>query len=370
MSTHTRPRWSIADILDRTDLAQLLDEQGQATGQGHRRRWRCPVPDHQDHKPSVTMAADAHGHERWRCWSGDDTHRGDAIDLVMITMGTDRAAAIEHLAHRAGLSIDDPLPPARPRTAPTRPPGPVLLHESVHRYVAACENVLWSRAGQPVRAWLHGRGLDDDILRANRVGADPGRRRMPRAAGLPTGRSLAATFPALSPEGNLTYVQTRYLKPAGGPKYENPASRLGTNPRLAWTAAVGEIDSHQLLVCEGMPDALTAAHQGLHSVAVLGAQTPDARVADAIASHGIQHRLGVVAVIDSDPAGRAWGTRLDALLTERHVDLDVLEPPDGFDLNAWALADSGWAHHLASRGLDRSPAGGTERPVSIELDLP
>jgi hypothetical protein len=114
MPAPTQKRWSITDILDRTDLAALLDEHTTATGEGHRRRWHCPVPDHDDHHASVTMAADAHGHQRWRCWSGDDTHRGDAIDLIMITQRTDRATAIEHLAQRAGLSLDEPLPPAPP----------------------------------------------------------------------------------------------------------------------------------------------------------------------------------------------------------------------------------------------------------------
>jgi DNA primase len=370
MPAPTQKRWSITDILDRTDLAALLDEHTTATGEGHRRRWHCPVPDHDDHHASVTMAADAHGHQRWRCWSGDDTHRGDAIDLIMITQRTDRATAIEHLAQRAGLSLDEPLPPARPRPAPPRPAGPVPLHESVHRYVAACENVLWSRAGQPVREWLNGRGLNEETLRANRIGADPGHRMMRRPGGLPAGRSLAATFPALTPSGNLAYVQTRYLEPAGGPKYENPASRLGANPRLAWTAPIQHADIGRLFVCEGIPDALTAAQQGLHAVAVLGAQTPDARVADAIADHCKQHGLGVVAVIDNDDAGRAWGTRLDALLAGRNIRLGVVEPPGGLDLNAWALTDPAWTHTPGIRAPVHGPGADRDGAELIHLELP
>ena len=75
-------RWEIDDVLARTDLARLLDELAQpATHAVRGRRWHCPVPDHPDHRASVTMHTDHRGHERWRCWSGDDTHRGDAIDL-------------------------------------------------------------------------------------------------------------------------------------------------------------------------------------------------------------------------------------------------------------------------------------------------
>ncbi len=61
MHARTRTRWTITDVLDRTDLAGLLDDYSPAEGQGHRRRWHCPVPDHHDHHASVTMATDAHG---------------------------------------------------------------------------------------------------------------------------------------------------------------------------------------------------------------------------------------------------------------------------------------------------------------------
>ena len=35
---------------------------------------------------------------------------------------------------------------------------------------------LWTKAGEPQREWLASRGLRPEVLRANRVGADPGRR--------------------------------------------------------------------------------------------------------------------------------------------------------------------------------------------------
>ena len=38
-------------------------------------------------------------------------------------------------------------------------------------------------------------------------------------------------------------------------------------------------------MCEGMPDALTAAQAGYPSIALLGAQTPDASVAARVASY-------------------------------------------------------------------------------------
>ena len=94
-----RGRWNISDVLDRTDLSMLLDELGTpSTRVGPGRRWHCPMPDHDDHRASVTMHRDGRGHERWRCWSGD--HRGDAVDLVMAVTNRDRSDAVDWLAQK------------------------------------------------------------------------------------------------------------------------------------------------------------------------------------------------------------------------------------------------------------------------------
>lgn len=51
-------RWQIVDVLDRTDLARLLDELAEpATHNMRGRRWHCPLPDHDDHHASVTIAS-------------------------------------------------------------------------------------------------------------------------------------------------------------------------------------------------------------------------------------------------------------------------------------------------------------------------
>jgi hypothetical protein len=64
------------------------------------------------------MHTDHRGHERWRCWSGDNTHRGDAIDLVMSTQHIPRGEAVEWLANRAGMLPDQHLPPISRKPRP------------------------------------------------------------------------------------------------------------------------------------------------------------------------------------------------------------------------------------------------------------
>lgn len=340
MGSDSAPRWRIDDVLARTDLASLLDDIAQpGTVQTRGRRWHCPLPDHDDSHPSVTMHTDYRGHERWRCWSGDDRHRGDAIDLAVATQHLSRGEAIDWLAQRAGLHPDQPLPPAR-KVTPSRLVN-VPLDPKVLQYAQACERILWGRAGAPVRDWLHDRGFPDEILHANHVGADPGRSRMPRARGLPYGQSLGAVFPALDPDGRIRYLQTRYLDPGDGPKYDNPASTLGTNPRLAWTRGHPAEAAAALVVCEGIPDALTAATAGFRAVGTLGSQAPDHSVATRIAAVADQDELTVIAIADGDPAGLAWINRLDELLQQVDISATKLAAPPGLDLNTWSRT-AGW----------------------------
>jgi hypothetical protein len=113
-------RWWIDDVLERTDLGRLLDELAEpAEGASRGRRWHCPLSSHEDRHPSVSMFIDRAGHQRWRCWSGDDTHRGDAIDLVMAVRGCSRVDAVGWLAGRLGL---EPTAVGRQLRRPTAPP--------------------------------------------------------------------------------------------------------------------------------------------------------------------------------------------------------------------------------------------------------
>ncbi|MEZ5220279.1 MAG: toprim domain-containing protein [Ilumatobacteraceae bacterium] len=210
-----------------------------------------------------------------------------------------------------------------------------------------CARLIGGPQGKDVRAWLHSRGFDDITISANLIGVDPSRLRLRRPKGLPTGVGVAATFPAFDPSGNLTYVQARYLQPdVTGRKYDNPSAALAPHPRLAFPIAPRLRDASTVLVCEGLPDALTAAQEGFSAIGLLGAHTPDEAVAARIASYAANRDLGVTLVCDPDDAGRRVADVLAPLLARAGVEPDVVTPPDGLDLNAWALSDSSWAEQL------------------------
>jgi DNA primase len=356
MATPRDHRWPIDQVLERTDLSALLDELAEPAGRtmGPGRKWHCPMPYHEDHRASVTMFRDRAGHERWRCWSGD--HRGDAIDLVIATTGRDRADSVDWLATRAGMFPDRPLPPAIKRRS-NAPPAAQAMDPLVARYVHACHRVLHASAGRPVLAWLHARGLDDATITANLIGADPGRDMMHRARGLPYGTQVAATFPVYGPGGSLTYVQARYLDPETvGRKYDNPAAALAPHPRLGFPVVAGPVRPGVTLVCEGMPDALTAAQAGFAAAGLLGAQTPDESVAARLANHADNTHTKLVVVCDPDAAGKRVAEALVPLLDDCGHHADVVTPPDGLDLNDWANRCPDWSGAIA-------PAGGVSGSV-------
>jgi hypothetical protein len=340
---------SFDDVLDRVDLKELLDRYAVPAATG--RRWHCPIASHDDSDASVSMSRDRNGRERWRCWSsGDDPksgrgHGGDAVDLIVQVDGVSKSEALQHPAGQYGITADRPLPP--PRAA--RPATPVALEMSpvVGRYVDACHAVLRGSTGRKVTDWLHARGITDQTIRLAKLGVDPGYAMMSRAKGLPHGHTMAATFPAFDPHGNVTYVQARNLDTSRSPKYDNPTGALAPNPRLAWTPPL-TVDQRRdvLVVCEGIPDALIAAQSGFVSVGLMGASAHDEHVAMRLHHQALETDATIVVVCDPDAAGRSASQRLVELLDDLGASPIVLFPPDGFDITDWALANPNWADEL------------------------
>jgi len=356
----SRGRYDRDDLLARVDLRALLDElAGQSSGAGRTARWRCPAIEHDDVHPSVTVTIDRRGIERWRCWSGG--HGGTAIDAVQAAFRIGYSEAVEELAARSGAQPEE-LNARRDRRPPASlPPREAIpLHANVVRYVEACEQLLWKPIGRPVLEYLTDvRGLDPKVLRVNRVGADPGTRRLRRATGLPK-QGSGAVFPAFTAGGNLTYLQTRYIEhDEHGSKYGNPAGQLGDNPRHGWTQPVGTAKD-PIVICEGFPDAYTANSAGYTAIAVLGATNATPALAERIAV-GIGHRP-VILALDGDQAGRAATKQLSTSLHRSGIMVVELPLPSGADLNSWV--------HTARQIPDLGPTTRPKPTPGISVPAP
>jgi len=357
-------RFDRDDVLASTDLAALLDELcGPARGQGRGARWHCPVADHDDANPSVTVAVGKRGIERWKCWSMG--HGGTAIDALREARGLDFKEAIEELARRAGVREAEPGAPVR-RAAGRPAVAPRPLDPRAVEYVLAAERLLWEPAGRPVLEYLvDTRGLDPDVLRANRVGADPGTRTLRRAAGLPKA-GPGAVFPVLDADGDIVYFQTRYLNPRSDrPKYGNPTSELGANPRHGWTRPAAGEPQAAVVVCEGFPDAYVANSAGYDAVAVLGTGNVTPVVVAKIARR-LGHRPAMLA-LDGDEAGRVATEHLWTGLRRCGIMVVGFPLPSGTDLNSWVqsaqqVPDLGPPRPVPTPGLVGAPAPAVPAP--------
>ncbi len=326
------------ELLSRVDLVQLLTSlSGSPTRDGSGGRWRCPAIDHPDNHPSVTVTVDPGGTQRWKCWSGG--HGGTAIDAAMVARRMPAGDAMRYLAdHHAGVAPIKHEPPNR--RSLDEPPDPAVLE-----YIHHAAKLLWTRAGTPHRQFLFDRGFDEPILRANLVGADPGRRYLPRPKGFPPGFP-GVVYPALDINGEPIYFQTRYLEAEKRlSKYDNPHGRFAANPRMSWARPVeAPQPDRPLLICEGIPDGLTAAQAGFPSVGILGASIPNASIATRLAT-SIQdlpslRSRAVVVVFDNDRAGRGGANHFAKLLHETGVPAHTEFPPiPGTDLGASSQAD-------------------------------
>ncbi len=358
------------EVLGRTDLGELADQLvGPHKGRGSGATWPCPDAGHGNQTgktPPVSVFRTSYGDERWRCHSCGAG--GTAIDLVMTTQGVRFPEAIELLARRAGVAeVDRPLPALRTaRIQRPEPATPSRPSPEVERFVAAAEAYLWSERGQPMRQWLAQRGLGEDVLRANRVGADPGPSALDRPRGLPRG-GPAVVLPVLGADGEATYLQSRYLSP-NGHKYDNPSAALaGALPRATEVRLpLPPADPSLVVVSEGIPDALVAAQAGYRTAAVLGAGVPDERTAAALVEQFPTERL--VVAFDADGAGQAGAERLQELLAERGAGDRVARlevPAVAGDLNGWQqLAGRNFGDELA-QAMTRTTTG-TERSMAPE----
>ena len=336
------------ELLARTDLEQLVTEiSGTPRGRGRGARWHCANPDHPDENPSMGIYTGKRG-QRWKCHACGAG--GTAIDLLMIAGAVPAGEAIHDLARRLGI---DP-PQAQPtsirvtvdRRAPAAKPARVvatIADPAIDDFVAAAEQLLWEPVGQFARRTLAERGFSERILRANRVGFDPGPGFLPRPEGLPRS-SPGIVYPVLEPAtGRAVYYQVRTLSPskAADRKYDQPTAERAPNPKLA-VIQTTHPPTTLTIVTEGIPDGLTVAEAGLSAIAVLGVSHAAADSVDSLARLILSRgpAAGYAICFDPDTAGLGSGARLAGQLAQHGVNVARLLPPEpNRDLNAWWQAD-------------------------------
>lgn len=353
-------------LLAAVDLRDLADEfLGPGRSTGRSRMWPCPSAQHSQtgRTPPVSIFTSRRGEQRWRCHGCGEG--GTAIDLVLACRGGDPLDAMTFLAERSGQHDQAKTwrPSPRPASDRTFPAAGCVDPEGIHRYVRECAARLWTNEGRHIRHWLtQDRGLPDDILRTNLVGADLGPQAQWRPDGMP--RASGAVLPAVV-DGQAIYAQLRVLHPRrGAPRYLNPSAALATNPRLVRIRPV-EVYHPEVIVTEGAIDALSAATAGYRAVGVLSASYGDATVAVELSRLGFR----LVLAFDADDAGRSAAARLAEALEVRDRPPAVLDLQTG-DVNDALRCRADWPSALGEPTAAESQATSQREPVGESPGLP
>ncbi len=333
------PEDFIESLLERVDIVDVIGARLALRSAG-RGEYKALCPFHSEKSPSFTVSADKQFYHCFGCGA-----HGTAIGFVMQHEGLEFPAAIEELAHAAGMEVPREAGSSQPRQ-----------HDRLYAVLAAAQ--AWFRhqlgASEPARAYLKGRGFDKATVDEFGIGYAPetwqglsdqlesegySQQEMERA-GLVTLKSGRAAdkfrgrimFPIHDRRGRVIAFGGRVIGDAQ-PKYmnspETPVFHKGRELYRLFQVRRGGLPE-RILVVEGYMDAAALYQFGFHdAVATLGtAVTPDHLQALFKATPV------VVFCFDGDRAGRqaAWrGLEAALPLMQDNRELRFLFLPDGED---------------------------------------
>jgi DNA primase len=279
---------------------------------------------------------------------------GDPFDFVQETEGLDFKGALESLADRFGVKLEtedeDPGAAAR-RERRER------LHGLLARAATYYSRYLWEASeAEAARAYLLGRGLEEQTLREFRVGYAPSAwdrmLRASRASGFNEEELLAVglaqrsrnrpgsiydrfreriMFPAVDARGRVHGFGARAMRDNQRPKYLNTSDGELYHKRevlfgvdLARSAAAR---ADRMVLVEGYTDVLAVHQAGLrNAVGIMGTALTEEQVAQ------LQKMAHVLELcLDADRAGQDAMLRAARLARARELELRVVGLPEGTD---------------------------------------
>lgn len=334
------PQRFIEDLLDRTDLAELIGSRITLKKAGANYKARCPF--HDEKTPSFNVRPDKGFYHCFGCGA-----HGDAISFVREFEGLDFTAAVEELARRAGLEVPyDKVASQQIRQSRTLTDALDYAREFYRSRLASAE-------GQLAREYLAARGLDDAIIELYQLGFAPGAgTALYNSASEELRKPLIETgtvsdrygrprdlfrnrvmFPIRNTRGRTVAFGGRTLGDDKAKYINSPESDAFHKSREIYglfeaRQALRRID--KLLVVEGYMDVIALAQYGIHyAVAAMGTATNQ----DSLAALLKQTRH-LVFCFDGDNAGHRAADRAmeNALeLLEDGIHLQFLMLPEGED---------------------------------------
>lgn len=334
------PQRFIEDLLDRTDLAELIGSRITLKKAGANYKARCPF--HDEKTPSFNVRPDKGFYHCFGCGA-----HGDAISFVREFEGLEFTAAVEELARRAGLEIPyDKVASQQIRQART-------LTDALDFASQFYQNRLASHEGAMAKEYLTERGLTPQVIEQYQLGFAPSAgtalynsaSEELRAPLIETGtvsdkygrpRDLfrnRVMFPIRNTRGRTVAFGGRTLGDDKAKYINSPESDAFHKSREIYglfeaRQALRNID--KLLVVEGYMDVIALAQYGIrYAVAAMGTATNQ----DSLTSLLKQTRH-LVFCFDGDTAGyraadRAMENALELLTDGIHLQFLML--PDNED---------------------------------------
>jgi DNA primase len=152
------PESFLDELRARLPLAAVVGRRVQLRRVGRDLKGLCPF--HAEKTPSFHVREDKGFYHCFGCGA-----HGDVIRFVMTTENLGFLEAVERLAREAGLSMPKPTPEAA--AAAAREARLLEVAEAAARHFA---ERLWRREGEAALAYLRGRGLADETIRAFGLG--------------------------------------------------------------------------------------------------------------------------------------------------------------------------------------------------------
>jgi len=345
---------SVRDVVSAADMVEVVSQRTPLRrASGSRFTGRCPF--HEEKTPSFSVNPVEKLYYCFGCGKG-----GDVISFVRETENLDFVGAVEWLADRFRVPIE--VEEASPHVEADRRRRE-RLYAVLDQTAAYFERLLWDgEAGAPVREYLAGRGLGDEVAKEFRLGLSPGRGLAEKArergftldelksAGLATTRGTdyfpqRLMFPLADARGRIVGFQARKLReddPLRGKYVNSPEGDLFHKSSVLYglhlaKAAIGKQDF--AAVVEGNTDVIALRQAGFEPVV--------ASMGTALTERQLRE-LGrmtkkLFLCFDADAAGQDATLRGMELAATQGFDVKIVTLPHGQDP---ADAPDGFADRL------------------------
>ena len=334
-------------VRDAIDFVELVGTRTELRRAGAR-SYEGLCPFHDERSPSFSVEPVEKVYYCFGCQAS-----GDVFTFVQETEGVDFKGALELLADRAGIELELEQEDSREAERRMRRER---LWELLSRTSAYYERYLWeSGEAAPARAYLEGRGLGEEILKAFRVGYAPSAwdrvllasrrggfsekelyetglaQRSRERGGLYDRFRARIMFPLADMRGRVLGFGARAMRGGQKPKYLNTSDNdiyhkgkhlYGTDLARSAAAKAGEV-----ILCEGYTDVIALHQAGFkNAVGLMGTALTEEQV-------GELGRMAqsVLLALDADKAGQEAMLKASRMAARRKLELKVVELPAGAD---------------------------------------